>query len=195
VAGPGTGTSAWAGVVAGRKLDRFYSTRDGKNAVLKVRVGAGERPELVTYTGIIRPVRWSPRGDWIALADLAGLRVVSPDGKQDRVMSRREFYTSAYGFSKDGLALYGIVPAANRRITVLRVDIATGRETHVTDLGPQTAALEYASFDGSMAYRGFSLHPDGKSFLTSVYRLKSDIWLLEDFDRRTTLLASLWGRR
>jgi serine/threonine protein kinase len=102
----------------------YYSTRDGKNAVLKVRVGTGERPELVTYTGIIRPVRWSPRGDWIALADLGGLRVVSPDGKQDRLLSRREFYTSAYGFSKDGQALYGIAPAANRRITVLRVDIA-----------------------------------------------------------------------
>jgi hypothetical protein len=32
----------------------------------------------------------------------------------------------------------------------------------------------------------------GKSFLTSVYRLKSDIWLLENFDRGIRPLTAWW---
>jgi len=37
-------------------------------------------------------------------------------------------------------------------------------------------------------YRGFSLNPDGKSFLTSVYRAKSQIYLLQDFNRPLRLI-------
>ena len=43
-------------------------------------------------------------------------------------------------------------------------------------------------------YRGFSLHPDGKSFLTSVVRIKTQIYLMRDFDR-TERLADRWWRR
>jgi hypothetical protein len=44
---------------------------------------------------------------------------------------------------------------------------------------------------------GFSLHPDGKSFLTSAVDIKGDIWLLQDFDRRAGLLDQLlpWRNR
>ena len=38
------------------------------------------------------------------------------------------------------------------------------------------------------------LCPDGKSFLTSVYRAKLDLWMLEGFDRKTRLVDWLWGR-
>jgi Tol biopolymer transport system component len=74
----------------------FYSTRDGKNAVLKARVGASKRPDLVAYTGSAQPVRWSPRGDWIAFQDSSGLRVASPDGKLDRVLNCPEPAAMAY---------------------------------------------------------------------------------------------------
>jgi hypothetical protein len=43
-------------------------------------------------------------------------------------------------------------------------------------------------------YRGFSMHPDGRSFLTSVLRTNGDIWLLQNFDRRPNLLARLLRR-
>jgi len=119
---------------------------------------------------------------------------VSPDGKRDRIVSRRDWYT-AYGWSKDGSSLYGIAAGGNRHILLVRVEIATEKETRVADLGDQPPAFELGNFDGAFPYRGFSLHPDGKSFLTSVYRAKSDIWLLEDFDRPARLLDSLWRRR
>ena len=55
---------------------------------------------------------------------------------------------------------------------------------------------EFDLIDGlnEFSYRGFSLHPDGKSFLTSVLRVKTQIYLLENFDRPTRLLDRLWRR-
>src|SRR5581483_4761 len=55
----------------------YYSTRNTKVAILKIRVGANTTPDLVTYAGMLRPVRWSPRGVWIAFDDTAGLRIVT----------------------------------------------------------------------------------------------------------------------
>ena len=46
----------------------------------------------------------------------------------------------------------------------------------------------------SFPYRGFSLHPDGKSFLTSVLCVKTQIYLLENFERRTRLIDRLLNR-
>jgi len=170
----------------------YYSIRDGRTAVLKARVGANTQPELVANTSQGRPVFWSPRGDWIALDDAGGLRIVSPDGKQDRIVSRKAFHT--YGWSKDGAALYGITSDENRRLLLDRIDIATQRETKIADLGPVPAAFDFGNMTTQFLYRGFSLHPDGKSFLTSVYRVKMHIWLMTDFDRPTRLLDRWWRR-
>ena len=170
----------------------YNSTRDGKNAILKARVGANTRPELVVYTTSVRPVRWSPPGDWIAFTDTSGLRLVSPDGKADRILSRREWQT--FGWSLDGKSLYGIASAENRRLMLGRVEIATGQETRIADLGPLPPAMELGNFRGELAYRGFSLQPDGKSFLTSAYRVKTDIWLLADWNDRIRLWDALRGR-
>jgi hypothetical protein len=69
-------------------------------------------------------------------------------------------------------------------------EVYCAREDVVADLGPLPAALDLADFQGDFPYRGFSLRPDGKSFLTSVLTVKGDLWLLEDFDRRIGWLDS-----
>jgi len=170
----------------------YHSTRDGKNAVLRLRVGGTASPERVAYTGMQRQVHWSPRGDWIAFEDAGGLRIVSPDGKPDRIVSQKQWLM--YGWSKDGTAVYGITFDRNRRLTLAQVEIVTGRETRITDMGPAPVALEISDLNNISPYRGFSLQPDGKSFLTAVYRAKTDIWLMNDFDRHFRLLDSLWRR-
>ena len=170
----------------------YYSAREGKSAVLKARVGANVRPELVAYTGSARPVRWSPRGDWIALQDSAGLRIVSPDGRRDSVVSPRQWLD--YGWSTDGRALYGITELETRHLVLSRIDLTTGEETRLTDLGVRPAAMDFGLFSGSFEYRGFSMSPDGGSFLTSVYRAKMDLWVLQDFGRRMRLIDWLWRR-
>ena len=35
---------------------------------------------------------------------------------------------------------------------------------------------------GDFPFRGFSMHPDGKRFLTSMTRIRGDLWLLENFN-------------
>ncbi len=81
----------------------FYGVRDGRNAIYKARVGSNTAPDLLTYTSEPQPVRWSPDGAWIAYRDGAQLRLVSPDGKQKRVVSQRKWET--YGWSKNSAAL------------------------------------------------------------------------------------------
>ncbi len=171
----------------------YYSTFNGKPAVLKVRVGGNRAPELVSYAAAPNPVRWSPKGDWIAWNDDGKLTLVSPDGKQRRIVSQKEWFTD--GWSKDGSILYGVGLAANHHLVVGRIEIAAARETVVADLGLAPATLELAQFQSDFPYRGFSMHPDGKSFLTSVLTIKGDIWLLEDFDRRLGFLDRLLRRR
>jgi eukaryotic-like serine/threonine-protein kinase len=171
----------------------YYSTYNGKPAVLKIRVGANHEPELVGYAADLNPVRWSPRGDWIAWNDGHKLVLASPDGKQNRIVSQKQWLT--YGWSLDGTSLYGIGVTENRRLVLGRVEIASAREQVAADLGPLPAALDLADLQGDFPYRGFSMSPDGKSFLTSVLSIKGDIWLLEDFDRRTSLIDRLLRRK
>jgi hypothetical protein len=46
-----------------------------------------------------------------------------------------------------------------------------------------TPAMEWGAYRGDLPFRGFSMHPNGKSFMTSVLRMKGDIWVIENFAR------------
>ena len=70
---------------------------------------------------------------------------------------------------------------------------ATGRETRIGDLGPVPGAFDLLDALGNFNYRGLSLNPDGKRFLTSMFRVKTQIYLMQDFDRPVRL-ADRWFR-
>ena len=167
----------------------YYGTHHGRAAILKARVGGSGPAGFVAYMARGFPPRWSPRGDWIAFRDGDALRIVSPDGTQNRVVSQRVWET--YGWSKDGGAVFGISYTANRRLMLGRIDVATLKETQVADLGGIPPAFDLVDSLNDFAYRGFSLHPDGKSFLTSIFKMKTQIYLLKDFDR-SVRLADNW---
>jgi serine/threonine protein kinase/WD40 repeat protein len=169
----------------------YYGTPNGRPAIMKMRVGSSSPPEPLAYMQRVQPVRWSPRGDWIAYRDGDRMRIVSPDGKQNRPVSDKAWET--YGWSKDGAALYGI-RFDNGRQVLGRIEIAESKESKISDLGPVTVGMYLADSLNSFPYRGFSLHPDGKSFLTSILRVKTQIYLLENFDGRTRLIDRLLGR-
>jgi hypothetical protein len=120
------------------------------------------------------------------------LRIVSPDGKENRAISQRVWET--YGWSKDGADILGIWYADNRRLLLGKVEIASGRETQIADLGAIPAAFYFAEDQSQLPYRGFSLHANGGSFLTAIFRAKAQIYLMKDFDR-TVRLAERWWRR
>lgn len=115
---------------------------------------------------------WSPAGDWIAFLAKAGqVHLVSPDGKLTRPLT--DYRPTTFGFSKDGSVLYAVRRAAGRKWVVVSFDVRSGKEVKTIDV-PIPAAANVL---------GFSLHPDGTRFATSIGVPKSDIWLLEGFQK------------
>ena len=171
----------------------YYSVNEGKASVRTMAIGS-PAPVVKDLATMVRlnPVRWSPRGDWILYRDGDVLKVVSPDGRQNRTLSQMTWET--FGWSKDGSRVLGIARGANQRLLVQQLDVDSGRESSIGDLGPVPASFALSEPLSDMAYRGFSLHPDGKSFLTSVLRIKTGIYLMKDFDRPQRLIDRLLQR-
>jgi Tol biopolymer transport system component len=171
----------------------YYGFRDGNSAIFKIRVGGNEKPVFLTAGTANRPLRWSPRGDWLACDVITGLNLVSPDGKQLRKVSDRHWET--FGFSSDGRNLIGIRVSDTRRLLLASVDVSTGQEKVLGDLGPRPASFTTARILAELPFRGFSLAPDGKSFVTSVYRDNSDLWIMKGIDQHLSLWQKLWPWR
>ena len=111
---------------------------------------------------------WSPTGEWIAHVLRRVFRLVAADGQQVRDLGGPP--PAAFGFSKDGSQVYAVrqLPDGRWELATLSVESAEELSASPLDL-PANAAVE-----------GFSLHPDGQSFATSVGLARFDIWLLDD---------------
>jgi len=165
--------------------------------MVKIRPGSAEAPVVLGSAqlsrtlpaGIYMRMQWSPSGEWIAYADPKenfGVSLVSPDGQTTRKLTSRQFAT--FGFSKDGSQVFGIYRNTNpdgAEWQMYSVDVKSGAEKLLgaVDLPPATESLA-----------GFSLHPDGKRFLTSIAKWPFDIWMLEGFDQQRSWLSRLFAR-
>jgi Tol biopolymer transport system component len=120
-------------------------------------------------------VQWSGGGDWIAYQSPEGISMISPDGNTVRILTGRKL--SAFAFSKDGNRSYGIFrnrTGEGAQWQLYSIDVKTGAEKML-------AAIDLPASAGNIL--GFSLHPDGKRFLTSVSKWPYDIWMLEGWDQ------------
>ena len=155
----------------------YSSLRDGVPVIVRTRVGAIEQP-VVIARDIGNAPAWSPNGNWIAtLGSAKGVTFISPDGA-----SRKDAGSGTWlvhGWSANGSQLYGIRRNDLRKLEVVSVRPDDGAETVLGDLGPYPASYSYASATGLAPLRGFALSEDGRSFLTSVIRPKSDLWVME----------------
>jgi Tol biopolymer transport system component len=147
--------------------------RTGSWQVLKSRVGGGGDPVVVQdNVALFARPQWSPDGRWIACRTNDGLTLASPDGKGSRVISTDEWIV--YSWSADGRDLFGLKPTDRGHFMLASIDVASGAErVHTADLGPIPLA--------NQPIRGFSLVPN-QGFVTSIARVRSDIWLLEGFE-------------
>ena len=165
----------------------FVFRRQTRWGLAKARVGGGG-PPVILKEGIVYPSnpRWSPTGGWITCDTREGFSVVSTKDGSARVLS--EDTPLAHGWSRDGARVFAVRPADGGRLELVAIAIATGTEAVVSkDLG--------ASPPSDDPLRGFSLAPDGKSYLTSILRLRGDLWLIEGFEPRPPGLAErLFGR-
>ena len=143
---------------------------------MKARVNGEGEPAVVRSEGYYP--RWSPAGDWI-LSRGSGLFLTSPDGKVDRKISDRTYMLE--GWSKDGSLVYGIRSNEAQHLVLESIDPETARGKLISDFGRVPASMRYGELNGTTSFRGYSISPDGKSFLTSVFRSSSDIWMLEGF--------------
>jgi Tol biopolymer transport system component len=143
--------------------------------LLKVPAGGGKPVELAPPGIMIRP-QWSPRGDWITYLDRQGLKIISPDGSRTELLSGESGgnddesgWNATAGFSQDGSTVYAVRTNKKHHLLLEAIDIASKRRRVVSDLGVQQDT------------HGFSLAPDGKSFLTTLAHIRGDIWLLDGF--------------
>jgi len=156
----------------------FISNAGEKQQLEKIKPAAGATPVVLANavpmaTGY-STIEWSPTGEWILYPSAEGVSMISPDGSVVRRLTAFNFQT--YAFSKDGKQVYGIY-----RNT-------TGQgpqwQLHSIDVQGETdkmiAALDFPVSTSTAI--GFSIHPDGKRFLTSIAKWPYDIWMLEGFD-------------
>ena len=112
-----------------------------------------------------------------------GLTLVAADGSQSRTVS--DTFWLSYGWTGDGTRIYGLQPTDDQQhFMLVALDLRTGRERVVNaNLG----LIPHAN----QPIRGFARVRD-RAFVTSVARVRSDIWLLEDFLPAPTLWQRLW---
>jgi Tol biopolymer transport system component len=161
----------------------------GKRQLAKIRPGSTPVPlaSIIGTRANKDQTQWSPAGDWILFNTPDGFSLISPEGNNERTLTTRKFL--AYGFSKDGRQFLGIFQNTNpdgAEWQLYSVDVKTSAEKLIgaVDLPVSTNTI-----------RGFSLNPDGKSFLTSIAKWPFDIWMLEGWDEQPTGLSRLFRRK
>jgi Tol biopolymer transport system component len=164
-----------------------FQARD--RGLMKVRVGT-QGPPILVHADIRRVdcvPEWSPKGDWIAYCTDQGAALISPDGQSVRILRSPGFL--AMGWAPNGSILYGLT-TQDRQQSIVALDTETRREKLIMQLEPQ-----YRIGDVRTSTLRLSVAPDGKSLAVTVRRVTSDIWMLESFDPKASLLSRLWGRR
>lgn len=183
-----TGTAAWP--PDGQWI--AYSRQKGtRSEVAKTQPGSAAGVQVLSaaqpsFDRQYATIQWSPAGDWILYPAADGLALVSQDNQANRKLTSRKF--AAYGFSKNGRAVLGILRSnspGTPEWQLLSVDVATSAETKLgtIDFPPTTSAVA-----------GFSMHPGGNRFATSISKLPYDIWILEGFDERKSWFDRVLGR-
>ncbi len=160
----------------------FLRTEGGKQQLLKIRPVAGATPLVLVNAAPVtaphpdyRVIEWSPAGDGIVYPSAEGMSMISPDGKVVRKLTDRILL--AFAFSKDGAQVYGIVrntTGEGAQWQLYSIDVKTGADKMLAPLDLPASTNETS---------GFSVHPDGKRFLTSIAKWPYDIWILEGWDR------------
>jgi eukaryotic-like serine/threonine-protein kinase len=149
----------------------------GIAALVKFRLGSSEPPVVLRQKTQGFVPAWSPTGDWITSRENGDWLLVSPDGKSERNLGPLK--TGYLLWSRDGKTLYGIGPNKDHHQVLVSLDVASGHQKEVQDLG--TEFLPGEPWDPAMR---FSMAPDGEGFAVSIRKERSDLWMLEGFNSR-----------
>ena len=161
----------------------FVERVEGQLRLMRVAASGGSPSPVLADEDLnfFLGLRWSPDGRWIAGASIAGVRLISPDGKSSHLLTG---HSAGGDFSHDGKTFYVVRRSQDRHWQVVPVNVDTGREgTGVT-----------LPLPGSLYLGGVSLNPDGKRMVLHANQLKYDLWMVEGFPRPSQGIARLWKR-
>jgi Tol biopolymer transport system component len=159
----------------------------GSLTLLKAQVGGRSAPVTLYRNGIppfIARPQWSPDGNWIACETFDGLTLVDANGtRPPRVIGEGGWF--AYAWDKDGRRIYGLRTTDDlHHFMLVSVDPEKGEQRVINaSMGTIPQALQ--------PIRGFSRLPNG-GFLTSIARVRSDIYLIEGFRLPRTWWERFW---
>jgi serine/threonine protein kinase len=148
----------------------------------KVRVG-DDHPIVLRRDGIANAApAWSPRGDWITWETDRGFLLVSPDGARERALSAEHWL--AHTWAHDGSRVFGIRETEDLRLSLVSLDAASGREQTLADLGPSPPV--------NNPVKGLSVSADGRRFVTSMIRLRGNVWTLGNVRWKSSPVWARW---
>ena len=161
----------------------FAQATRGEWALARIRVGTRTASEVLTSD--VAPdsrVRWAPDGASIAYNSANGLSIVSTQDKSVRTVNEQGWM--GFDWSVDSRRLFGVRPSDDgKHLTFGSVDVTTGEERVLhEDFWPLPISPQ--------PVKGFS-RVTPTTFLTSLARVRSDIWLLDGFDWQSTLRERL----
>jgi len=178
----------------GDRIALALGTPEGWSLAVE-RVGLPAEPVVIrrNISPFAHP-QWSPDNQWIACNTPEGLALVSPDGRLSRVLDEDPW--PVYGWNRDASILYGIKqdPDDLHRLILVAVDVRSGR---MRIINPNVAPMPPAN----QPVKGLTAMSNGH-LATSLVHVRSDIWVIEDFESRTGWSAQLrtdrlwlgWGR-
>jgi Tol biopolymer transport system component len=142
----------------------------GSWEIAKAPSGGGGKPVRLAPTKLVGPasgVVWSRDGRWIGFGDVDGIRLISPEGTDLRLLYPMK--TPIFDFSGDNRTMLALARDPEGWWELHELDLKTGADKHLgrVDLPRYCPLL------------GFSLHPDGKRFATGAGTSREDIWILE----------------
>jgi Tol biopolymer transport system component len=147
----------------------YLANHNGAYDLMKVKTTGQATPVVVRRKSPCEPPSFSPNGESI----LCGNDLISPDGQIIRSIG--DHGSPNYAFSADGKLLYG-VRIDGEHSWLISVDVATGTEKRLADLGH-----EFAPANTFSPATRFSLAPDGKSFVYGVTTRHENLWMFEGF--------------
>jgi eukaryotic-like serine/threonine-protein kinase len=157
--------------------------KDRAWVLARVRVGSDEEPVVLRTDGVPNAApQWSPRNDWITWETKDGFLLVSPDGRNQRLISEDQWLVHTW--SRDGLEVFGVRETEDLRLSLVAVDPRTRRTRVIADVGP--------SLPVNNPVKGLSITADGRTITTSVLRLRGDLWLLDGLNWHDSFWRWLW---
>jgi Tol biopolymer transport system component len=157
----------------------FISNAGGKQQLEKIKPVAGATPVVLAKAAPVATgystIEWSPTGEWILYPSAEGVSMISSDGSVVGKLTDRNL--QAYAFSQDGKQVYGIYRNTTGEGPPWQLHLIGIKG----DTDKMIAALDFPVSTSTAI--GFSIHPDGKRFLTSIAKWPYDIWMFEGFDQ------------